>query len=87
MKQEKKHFPGGHNNLGVLLAIIGKYSEAQDEFKQALEQSKGKMPHALHNLKLCQALINSSSPSLMASLQTSSRLSVRGSQESWQLAD
>ena len=70
IKRAGKTFPGGHNNLGVLLAMRGRLDDARREFGLALEQSKGQMSEAADNLKLCQTLINSANTTLLASLKT-----------------
>jgi Flp pilus assembly protein TadD len=49
--------PGGHNNLGVMLARRGRFEEARREFELAVSKSKGQIPEAEHNLKLCRTLI------------------------------
>jgi tetratricopeptide (TPR) repeat protein len=53
----KEDLPGGHNNLGVMLARRGRFEEAQREFATALRQSKGQMLEAQHNLQLCRSLL------------------------------
>ncbi len=51
----KDRFPASHNNLGVLLARMGRLPEAEREFALALKQSDGKFDEAAYNLKLCRA--------------------------------
>jgi tetratricopeptide (TPR) repeat protein len=65
-----KTFPGGHNNLGVILALHGRWDDALREFELAIKQSNGKMTEAVDNLKLCRTLIHSSNRTLLASLRT-----------------
>jgi tetratricopeptide (TPR) repeat protein len=59
-----------HNNLGIVLAISGEYSQAEREFMVAVNQSRGKLVEARRNLALCKQLHDS--PGLLASLRVSS---------------
>jgi len=48
--------PASHNNLGVMLARMGKLNEASAEFSEALRLADGKFEDAAHNLELSQRL-------------------------------
>ena len=63
-------FPACHNNLGVVLAINGRLSEAESEFDTALTQSKGRFEDARLNLELCRSLTVSKSRAYIAKLRT-----------------
>jgi Tfp pilus assembly protein PilF len=49
--------PASHNNLGVMLARLGRLSEAQREFETALRETGGDFEDAIRNLKLCRSLL------------------------------
>lgn len=51
------HVPASHNNLGVMLARLGRLSEAQREFETALRETGGDFEDANRNLKLCRSLL------------------------------
>ncbi len=51
------HVPASHNNLGVMLARLGRLREAQHEFEIALSQTGGAFDDATRNLKLCRSLL------------------------------
>src|ERR1700752_2253012 len=51
------HVAASHNNLGVMLALMGQLNAAEKEFLIALRQTEGRLPDAAHNLKLCHALM------------------------------
>ena len=70
IKFAPRNFPGGHNNLGVLLALRGQYNEALNEFDLAVQQSAGKSLEAQYNLELCRNLLHAPSSALLASLQS-----------------
>ncbi len=70
IKNAPNNFPGGHNNLGVLLALSGQYNEALNEFDLAVQQSAGKSREAQYNLQLCRNLLRAPSATLLASLQS-----------------
>ena len=59
IRRSKDHFPASHNNLGVTLALLGHFSDAEREFEIALEQSSSKYDDAVHNLALCRSRLNS----------------------------
>ncbi|HEV2707111.1 MAG TPA: hypothetical protein VGV59_14395, partial [Pyrinomonadaceae bacterium] len=44
------------NNLGVMLARVGRLSEAEREFATALRKADGSFAEAAHNLELCRKL-------------------------------
>ena len=48
--------PASHNNLGVMLARMGKLNEADVEFTEALRLAEGKFEDAAYNLELSQRL-------------------------------
>ena len=52
-----EHVASSHNNLGVMLARMGRLSEAEKEFGIALKQSRGSITEAEHNLQLCRSLL------------------------------
>src|SRR5438270_669492 len=56
IKQSGGRFPVSHNNLGIVLAVLGDWDEAEREFDIATAQSKGRLAEAAHNLKLCRSL-------------------------------
>lgn len=64
-------FPACHNNLGVIMAMLGRLSEAEREFDIAVKQSKGRFDDAQHNLHLCRNLSIAKSQSLIAQGQDS----------------
>ncbi|MGH9945532.1 MAG: hypothetical protein ACRD9R_24520, partial [Pyrinomonadaceae bacterium] len=47
--------PAGRNNLGVILALMGRYREAEREFEIALRQEDGSYEDARLNLALCRS--------------------------------
>ena len=57
MRQTGAHVAASHNNLGVMLARIGRLSEAEKEFALALRLSNGAFADADHNLALCRRLL------------------------------
>jgi hypothetical protein len=71
LAHESGPFPACHNNLGVILAIDGRVSEAEREFTIALNQSKGRFEDARLNLELCKFLTVSKSRTYLAKLRTS----------------
>jgi len=50
------HVPASHNNLGVMLAQMGKFSEAEAEFSEALRLADGRFDDAAYNLELSKKL-------------------------------
>jgi len=52
-----EHLPASHNNLGVMLARMGRFNEAEKEFVIALRQTRGEFQDAAYNLKLCRSLM------------------------------
>lgn len=51
-----EHLPSSHNNLGVMLARMGRLTEAEREFGIALRKAGGRFAAAAHNLELCRSL-------------------------------
>jgi len=51
-----EHTAPSHNNLGVMLARLGRLHEAEKEFRIALQQTSGNYAEAIHNLQLCRSL-------------------------------
>jgi tetratricopeptide (TPR) repeat protein len=59
IRRPGEHLSASHNNLGVVLAQLGRLAEAEHEFKTALRLSDGAFEDAEQNLKLCrEALVN-----------------------------
>lgn len=52
-----EHTASSHNNLGVMLARMGRLHEAEKEFGVALRQAGGQFNEASHNLQLCRSLL------------------------------
>lgn len=57
LRQTGEHAPASHNNLGVMLARMGRLAEAKKEFALAMELSHGTLSDAQHNLDLCRHLL------------------------------
>lgn len=57
LRQTGEHVPASHNNLGVMLARMGRLVEAKKEFALAMELSNGSLADAQHNLDLCRHLL------------------------------
>lgn len=51
------HIPASHNNLGVMLARLGRLTDARLEFEIALRETGGNFEDAAYNLKLCRSLL------------------------------
>jgi len=67
--RSKERFPAGHNNLGVMLALSGRVTEAEREFELALREATGGFDEAAYNLSLCRALIRRETPEAFARLK------------------
>lgn len=65
----RDRFPASRNNLGVALARMGLFQEAQREFEKALREADGEFDEATHNLKLCNSLLTSSAKAQPVSLR------------------
>jgi tetratricopeptide (TPR) repeat protein len=63
--------PAFHNNLGVALANLGLFSDAEREFSIALKVSDGSFDDARYNLERCRLLLASKSRGMIADLRTS----------------
>ena len=57
-KHPGPHLASSHNNLGVMLARMGKLETAEKEFVTALNISDGSFRDAQYNLKLCRSLMS-----------------------------
>lgn len=55
--RSKGSFPAGHNNLGVMLALLGRVHEAEREFETALREASPSFDDAAYNLSLCRTLL------------------------------
>ena len=55
-KHPGPHSPASHNNLGVMLARMGRLSEAEAEFAEALRLANGRFENASYNLNLSHKL-------------------------------
>ena len=71
LKHRGPHEPASHNNLGVMLARLGSLKDAQREFEKALRQSDGDFDDAVHNLKLCRALLTATSAKQIVAFKVS----------------
>ncbi len=69
ISRSKDRFPASHNNLGVTLARLGRFVEAEKEFEVALSQADGEFDEAAYNLKLCRRLLASPGKAEVASLK------------------
>jgi Flp pilus assembly protein TadD len=67
--RSRQQFPASHNNLGVVLALAGRLSMAEQEFEAALKQSRGVLAEAAHNLRLCRAALAGGTKTQIASLK------------------
>jgi tetratricopeptide (TPR) repeat protein len=56
VEMDGPHRSSAHNNLGVMLAQSGSLSEAEEQFAIAVKQTNGAFAAAVHNLKLCRSL-------------------------------
>jgi len=56
-KHPGPHVASSHNNLGVMLARMGKLQMAEEEFIRALSNSDGSFRDAQYNLILCRSLM------------------------------
>lgn len=65
-----------HNDLGVLLAGRGRWSDAVKHFSAAVESSRGTLSEAVRNLEISKRSLAGEEP-LMASLTTTSRVMKR----------
>jgi Tfp pilus assembly protein PilF len=70
INRSKDHLPASHNNLGVTLALLGRFPEAEREFEIALEQTSSKYDDALYNLALCRSRLNSARAKRLALTST-----------------
>lgn len=67
--RSRERFPAGHNNLGVMLALAGRVSEAEREFEIALKQASSGFEDAAYNLNLCRSLMSREKQAAFASLK------------------
>lgn len=67
--RSRRPFPESHNNLGVMLAMAGRLSMAEQEFEVALKHARGSFEEAAHNLKLCRAALAKGTKTQFASLK------------------
>ncbi|HEX8748555.1 MAG TPA: tetratricopeptide repeat protein, partial [Pyrinomonadaceae bacterium] len=67
--RSKERFPAGHNNLGVMLALSGRVTDAEREFEIALREAGGGFDDAAYNLSLCRALIKRETQAAFARLK------------------
>jgi tetratricopeptide (TPR) repeat protein len=67
--RSREKFPAGHNNLGVMLALTGRVTDAEREFEIALRESSSGFDDAAYNLSLCRALIRRETRDAFASLK------------------
>lgn len=64
-----EHVAASHNNLGVMLAGMGRLTEAGREFEIGLKQTDDAFDDAAHNLKLCRSLLTASATNQVAGLK------------------
>jgi tetratricopeptide (TPR) repeat protein len=69
LARSKERFPAAHNNLGVMLALMGRTAEAEQEFAVALRQSTVDFEEAAYNLKLCRARLSKETQIAFASMK------------------
>ena len=74
-----QQFPACHNNLGVVLALEGRYGDAEHEFAIALKESNGKFEDARQNIELCRTLLVAASREVLARLVSSESIVIEWS--------
>ena len=67
--RSRRQFPASHNNLGVALALAGRLSLAEQEFKAALKGTHGAFAEAAYNLRLCRAALSKGTKTQFESLK------------------
>lgn len=74
IKHNSVSAPDAHNNLGVVYALQGNFSAAQNEFEVALKNTKGKLIKAKNNLEFCRVYQQTKTQNLLAKLEFTQNL-------------